>query len=115
MLISDLNIFATKRIAEILGIEVEWYRSSHLRCEGTKQGGKVVQICKKLKCNHFINGPTSKDFMDEKLFSSEEIVLDYVKYSYNEYNQLYPPFNHYVSILDVIFNCGENSSQHIFN
>ena len=38
-LISDLDIFATKRIAEILGIEVEWYLSSDLRLEGTKQGG----------------------------------------------------------------------------
>ena len=114
-LINDLDIFATKRIAEILGIGVEWYRSSDLRCEGTKQGGKVVQICKKLKCDYFINGPASKDFMDEKLFSSEDIILDYMKYSYDEYDQSYPPFNHYVSVLDVLFNCGANAKHHILS
>ena len=32
--ICDLDIYATKRIAEVLGIDVEWYRSSDLGCQG---------------------------------------------------------------------------------
>ena len=111
--ISDLDIFATKRIAEVLGIDVEWYQSSDLGCEGTKEGGKVVQICNELNCNYFINGPASREFMDEELFQREGIVLDYIKYNYPEYNQLYPPFNHYVSVLDVLFHCGDKAKSYI--
>lgn len=113
--ISDLDIYATKRIAEILGIQVEWYRSSDLGCEGTKEGSKVVQICQKLKCDYFINGPASKGFMDEDLFRSEGIVLEYIEYDYSEYKQLYPPFNPYVSVLDTIFHCGKELETYFRN
>jgi len=42
-----------------------------------------------------------------ELFAKENIELTYMDYSgYPEYFQLYPPFEHGVSILDLIFNTG---------
>ena len=113
--IGDLDVFATKLIAEALGIKVEWVRSSDLGYSGSKEGEKVIKICKHLDCEHFINGPSSRGFMNEKLFEEAHIKLDYIDYSYPEYKQLFPPFNHYVSVLDVLFNCGDNSREFIFN
>lgn len=111
--IADLNIYATKLIAKALGAEIEWIRSSDLKFDGGKDGEKVIKICKHLNCNYFINGPASKPYMNEKLFNEAEIALDYMEYNYNEYEQLYPPFNHYVSILDLLFNCGQESIKYI--
>ena len=51
---------------------------------------------------------TSETFKDEK------IVLNYTKYEYPEYNQLHKPFYHFVTILDLIFNCGDNSPYYIW-
>ena len=111
--IADLDIYVTKKICELLDIKVEWYRSSELKCSGSKEGSKVVEICKQLGCNYFINGPAAKDFMDEGLFFKNDIILKYMEYIYQEYEQLYPPFNHYVTIFDVLFNCGEESLKNI--
>ena len=33
--------------------------------------------------------------------------------NYIEYDQLFPPFNHFVSILDLIFNHGLNSKKYM--
>jgi len=107
--IADLDIFSTKLIAETLGIKVEWYKSSDLQQTGNKEGEKIVKICKMLCCEYFINGPSARAFMNEQLFIENNIVLNYMDYNYPEYNQLYKPFSHNVSVLDVIFNCGYKS------
>jgi len=113
--ISEFDIYVIKRIAEILGIVVEWYKSSELECDGGKEGGKVIKICEKLNCDYFINGPASRGFMDEELFNNKNIRLDYMDYDYREYSQLYPPFNHYVSILDLLFNCSLEDVKQLIN
>lgn len=111
--IANLDIFSTKLIAKALGINVDWVRAKDLNFGGGKEGDKVVKICNYLNCKHFINGPNSKPFMNNKIFNDAGIKLDYINYDYKEYNQLHPPFKHNISILDLIFNCGKESINYI--
>jgi len=111
--ISDLNVFSTKLIAQALGIQTEWVLASELKVSGSKDGGKVIEICKKLGCDYFINGPASKAFMNEELFQANDIRLEYMEYRYEEYQQLYKPFSHAVSVLDVLFNCGPEAKRYV--
>ncbi len=112
--ISDLDIYSTKLLAKTLGIDVQWHNSSDLQQTGSKDGEKVVKICKLLECDYFINGPSARGFMNEALFKESGIVLDYMKYNYPVYPQLHGPFTHHVSVLDVIFNCGPKARDMIF-
>ena len=107
--IADLDIFATKLIAEALGLTVEWRRSSDLGVAGDKTGERAIGICAALGCDSFINGPSARAFMNEPLFARSGITLDYMTYEYPAYPQLHEPFVHEVSILDVIFNCGPDA------
>lgn len=113
--IADLNIFTTKLISNALGIKTDFYRSKDLSLNGSKNGDKVIKICKILECNHFINGPSAKAFMDHSLFEDCKIKLSYIEYDYLEYTQLYGEFNHFVTVLDVLFNCGPNAGDYIFS
>lgn len=71
---------------------------------------RLVDLVKKAGGNSYLSGPAAKDYIDEKLFEEAGIKLVWMDYSgYPEYNQLYPPFEHGVSILDLIFNCGPES------
>jgi hypothetical protein len=110
----DLNIFSTQLISEALGIKANWIKSSELNVSGSKQGGRAIEICKTVGATHFINGPKSKEFMNDELFTDANIDLSYIEYQYPEYPQLYGDFTHQVSILDLIFNCGNNSPDYIF-
>lgn len=107
--IAELNIFATKLIARAIGVDAEWHRSSDLGQSGDKNGERAINICKALGCDSFINGPSARAFMDASLFQKNGIALDYMSYSYPEYEQLYQPFVHEVTVLDVVFNCGPDS------
>lgn len=107
--LADLNIFATKLIAAALGIEAEWHRSKDLGQSGSKNGERAINLCRSLGCDHFINGPSARAFMNAELFRENGIELDYISYSYPEYEQLHQPFLHQVTVLDVLFNCGPDA------
>jgi len=113
--LSDFDIFSTVLISEALGIKMEWCKSSDLHETGSKTGEKVLKICQRLGCNHFINGPSSQEYMNENLFSESNVLLSYINYNYIEYAQLHGPFTHHVSILDLLFNCGSRAMEFIVN
>ena len=52
-----------------------------------------------------------KNYLDENLFVDNNLTLEWMDYSgYQEYEQLNPPFEHGVSILDLIFNKGSEAN-----
>ncbi|MCC7532408.1 MAG: WbqC family protein, partial [Bacteroidia bacterium] len=60
------------------------------------------------------SGPAAKAYMDETLFEKENIKVHYWNYSgYKEYNQLFPPFEHGVTILDLLFNEGNDALKYL--
>lgn len=107
--IADLSIYSTKKIADAFDIRTQYYRSSELGVEGAKDGSRAIAICRAVGATHFINGPSSKGFLNENLFSEAGISLEYMTYSYPEYAQLHGPFVHEVSALDLLFHCGPDS------
>ncbi len=75
---------------------------------------RLVDLVKKANGREYISGPSAKDYIDETLFKKSGIKLTWMDYSgYKEYNQLYPPFEHGVSIIDLIFNCGKDSKKYM--
>lgn len=114
-LLSELNVFSTKIISKAINIQTNWHLSSNLSKSGSKIGDKAIKICKELNCNYFINGPSSKKFLDLNLFKKNNIHVEFIKYEFPLYHQQYTPFSHNVSILDVIFNCGPNALKFIRN
>ena len=112
--LSEMNIYMTKKICEILGIQTEFVNAVDLNASGGKDGEKVINICKMIGCDYFINGPASKAFMNEEKFAKNKIVLEYMTYEYPEYKQLTKPFSHQVSVLDLIFNTGKDAPYYIW-
>ena len=71
---------------------------------------KLLGICKDCNADTYISGPAAKDYFDEELAKKENIKVEWMSYDgYKEYKQLYPPFEHGVTILDLIFNEGDNT------
>lgn len=75
---------------------------------------RLIDMLQKAGATHYLSGPSAKDYIDEKLFEKAGIKLLWMDYSgYKEYPQLFPPFEHNVSILDLIFNTGEDAIKYI--
>lgn len=93
-------------INEILGIETKIsFSQDYGLIEGKTE--RLVDLVQKAGGDEYLSGPAAKDYIDEEQFKRAGIKLSWMDYSgYPEYTQLYPPFEHGVSILDLIFNCG---------
>lgn len=112
--LSEMNIYITKTISKLLGITTSFVNSADLHTSGTKDD-KLIEICQKLNATHYLSGPAAKDYIVDEKFKEAKIGLSYIQYNaYPTYKQLYGEFNHYVSVLDVLFNCGPDAPDYIF-
>ena len=107
--LSEINAFFLRHIADYLEIStpITW-SSDYELAEGKTE--RLVDLCIKRGATDYYTGPAAKNYMDETLFEKAGIAVHYWDYSgYEEYPQLYPPFDHAVSILDLIYNCGKTA------
>jgi hypothetical protein len=112
--LSELNIFSIKKIARILDIDTQFVNSKELDSAGIKDD-KLISICQLIGADSYISGPAAKNYIHTDKFSIAKIALSYKDYSgYPVYPQLWGNFESAVSIIDVIFNCGEKSSYYIW-
>lgn len=108
--LSKINYQFFKTINEILGIKTKLLWSQDLELiEGKTE--RLVDLCEKVGATEYISGPAAKDYLDVDKFVTKNIKVSWMDYSgYPEYAQLNPPFEHYVSILDLIFNEGDKAT-----
>lgn len=111
--LSKINYRFITAINEILGVNTKIRFSDEFVLKGDKTQ-KLLNICKECNANVYVSGPSAKSYFDEELALKENIAVEWINYdNYPTYNQLYPPFFHEVSILDLIFNEGEEAKKYM--
>jgi hypothetical protein len=50
--------------------------------------------------------------MEPEKFEAAGITFEYMDYTYPEYAQMYPPYDPYVSILDLLFMTGNKAGDY---
>ena len=111
--LTDINMYFIQAINEFLEIKTEILLSDNFNLHDDRNM-RLINICKELKGTAYFTGPSAKQYLDEQLFNKSGIEVKYFNYSkYPEYNQLYNDFEHGVSILDLIFNMGDQSKLYI--
>ncbi|OLQ86137.1 hypothetical protein BIY22_12875 [Vibrio panuliri] len=111
--LSKINFNFLDAICKILNIKTKLIFSSDFELRDGKSE-RLLGLCKDLEADIYISGPAAKDYLDEELFIQEDISVQWMDYSnYVEYSQLYPPFEHYVTVLDLIFNEGPNARKYM--
>ena len=109
--LSQINYKFIVAICKILGITTKIRWSSEFKLiDG--QTEKLLNICKECNANIYLSGPAAKDYFDLELAKKENISVEWIDYNdYPEYTQLVEPFEHTVTILDLIFNEGPNATK----
>lgn len=113
--LSELNQTMTRRIArELLGLSTRMTDSRTYNAAGRRTAHLVDLVCR-AHGTHYLSGPSARAYIEPELFRAHGITLQYKDYSdYRKYTQRYPPFEHKVSILDLIFNTGPAAPDYIW-
>ncbi len=113
--LSELNQYLIRHIAEdFLGVNTEFIDSRQFATKGSKQG-RLLDLLQKTGATRYISGPAANNYIDKDQFSAAGIELIWKDYSnYPEYHQLHRPFEHEVTILDLLFHTGEKAPWYIW-
>lgn len=112
--LSEINHKFLLAINQILEIKTKIRFSNEFEIYGN-QTEKLINICKKCDARVYISGPSAKKYFDDQVALKENIQVQWMNYKkYEEYEQLFPPFAHNVSIIDLIFNEDPNKFKKIF-
>jgi hypothetical protein len=113
--LADFTIDFTVALTRELGnTHTRFSRSSQItRIEG-KKTDRLIQILQAVGATHYLSGPSARDYIEMEKFATAGITFEYIEYNYPEYPQLYPPFDSYVSILDLLFMTGPEAARYIF-
>lgn len=107
-LLVELNRHVIEFIARRLGCRTEFFDSRDFSLvEGRVE--KLVDLLVQLEATEYVTGPAARAYLEgrENVFSDNGITLVYKNYSgYPEYRQWGQPFEHGVSVIDLIAHAG---------
>lgn len=111
--LSEVNYKFIVAINKIIGIDTVLMTSSEFKLTQGKSE-RLLDICKTLDANVYLSGPAAMGYLDVQLFQQEGVDVVWMNYdNYPVYKQLQQPFEHGVSILDLIFNEGPESKNYL--
>ena len=107
--LSAVNRRLLEAACGILGIRTKLTWSTDYAVSGASTE-RVVGLCEQASAAVYLSGPRGRDYLDEERFRDAGIELEYFDYEgYPKYEQPHPPFQHNVSIVDLLFSAGRSA------
>ena len=104
----DLDMEFIYRLNAVLGLNRKIIFASDLNIK-TDKTERLITICQMLNASKYLTGDAAKEYIDAGEFIKHNIQLEFHNYSHPTYKQLYGEFIPYLSIIDLIFNHGDES------
>jgi hypothetical protein len=111
--LSDVNRSLIESLCQLLEIAtpITWSSEYHPR-QGRNE--RLIDVCVKSGATDYLSGPSARDYIDQAAFADAGVTVHFVDYSgYREYPQPYPPFEHAVSVLDLLFCTGPSAGDYL--
>jgi hypothetical protein len=108
-----LNRRLIEAVCGYLGIATRISTSSdYVLSEGKTE--RLANLCLQAQGDIYVSGPSAKGYLDSSIFGALGIEVRWFDYSnYPEYPQQWGEFTHAVTILDLLFNCGQAAPRYM--
>ena len=100
-------------LCQLLGITTPIHWSTDYEAPAGKNE-RLIELCLKAGATDYLSGPNARGYLDETMFAAAGIQVQFADYSgYPEYSQPWPPFEHHVSVLDLLFSTGPDATRYM--
>ena len=106
--LAELNDYMLQWFLATLGIKVEFDAASNHNFQGQKSD-LVLDMCRTLGASTYIFGAMGADYADVASFEQAGIHATFQSYRHPQYAQAGGEFVPNLSIVDLLFNCGDSS------
>jgi len=107
--ISQLNIHVVKKFVEILGIKTPLHIASEMGNFPEDPDERLIAITKYFGADTYLAGSGGRNYMDVDKYERNSIKVLFQDYKHPVYDQLFGDFLPYMSVIDLIFNHGDES------
>lgn len=105
----DLDLALVDNLCQWLGLRRTMVCSSELGIQG-ERSERLVRLCLHFGANRYLSGNAAKDYLDVALFARHGIDVQWQDYHHPVYPQQHGEFAPYLSVIDLLLNCGEESA-----
>jgi hypothetical protein len=107
--LADINIHIIQYLVEALGISKTKLVISSEHESREEPTERLVDLCKQAGGDVYLSGQDGEKYLNLDKFDKEGIQVIFQHYNHPQYPQLYGNFEPYMSIIDLLFNCGPES------
>jgi hypothetical protein len=111
--LSDVNRAFLEAICGTLGVTtpITWSTDHETREDKSL---RLLDLSLALGADEYVSGPAARDYLDVEAFEREGVRVSWMDYSgYREYPQGDGPFEHGVSVIDLLFWTGPGATAHM--
>ncbi len=111
--LSRVNRVLIDAICRMLGIGTRITSASEYGSFGDRTQ-RIVALCEATGAACYVSGPTAKPYLDVSALAARGIATAWMSYEgYPAYAQLHGPFEHAVSIVDLLFSTGPDAPAYL--
>jgi hypothetical protein len=111
--LSAINRRFLEGLRDLLGIQTPLSASSDYATSGQKTE-RLLEICQAAGATRYLSGPAARVYLDEDRLRAAGVEVEWMSYEgYPEYPQLHGPFEHGVSVLDLLLNVGDEAPRYM--
>lgn len=113
--LSELNQHLVRAIAtELLGLSTV-FGDSRSMPSALRRQDRLLEILGLAGASVYVSGPAAKSYIEPARFEAGGVELRWKDYDgYPAYPQFHPPFEHRVSIIDLLFHTGPDAPRYIW-
>lgn len=105
----DLNTTIIRYLADQLGLQTELVLASELGVYERGPTNVNLTLCCLLQAGVYLSGKYGREYLDESQFAEHGIEVRYQDFQHPVYPQLWGDFLSHMSVIDLLFNCGDAS------
>lgn len=111
--LTEINYYFIEEIMRFLQITTPVKFSRDIN-HPQEKSARLLDLCLKTNSNIYFSAPAARDYLNETIFYEKGIDIQYADYSgFPAYPQIHPPFEHKVSVIDLILNVGSDSRKYL--
>lgn len=104
----DLISASTSYLLDALSMRCESVKSSDIKVSGVGSD-LILDLCRHVGATTYISGPFGRNYLSANRFAQFGIQVVYHDYNHPSYSQVFPGFEPYMSVVDLLFNHGPKS------
>jgi hypothetical protein len=108
-IISQLNIEIVRRLTRILGIDTPLYVASELGAFPEDPDERLIGIARHFGAEIYLAGAGGREYMDLNKYHKAGVQVIFQEFRHPVYDQLFGEFEPFMSVIDLIFNHGDES------